>query len=204
MSVQEKRRSGLFVILILMIIFAVLVCLYYLIGHLAQQPESEESSDSIPALTGIDIQQIDTFSYDCNGIYQTFLKTDGQWIYAEDTEMTMDQDMINSMLSSLCDLKYEQIISDKLSSSAEYGFNDPSNTIVLGFQNGTQKILYIGSENPMTGIYYAITEGDEHIYAVSSEVPSIFLPAEQLAASDDSEDISEGGDASDDGDGISD
>lgn len=187
MSIQEKRRSGAFVILILMAIFAVLVCLYYLIGHLAEQSEAEEGENVIPSLSGISSEQIDTFSYEYDGTYQTFLKTDHRWVYAEDTELTLDQDMVESMLSQLCNLKYEKIVSDSLTSSSDYGFGQPSNTIMLGFADGTQKILYIGSENPMTGIYYAITEGDDHIYAISSEVPQIFLSVEQLTVSEETE-----------------
>ena len=188
MSIQEKRRSGAFVILILMAILVVLVCLYYLIGHLAEQSEAGEDENVIPSLSGISSEQIDTFSYVYDGTYKTFLKTDQGWVYAEDTELTLDQDMIDSMLSQLCNLKYEKIVSDSLTSSSDYGFGQPSNTITLGFEDETQKILYIGSENPMTGIYYAITEGDDHIYAISSEVPQIFLSVEQLTVSEETED----------------
>ena len=187
MSIQEKRRSGVFVILILAAIFAALIGLYYLIGYLTDQPETEESESVIPSLSGINSEQIDSFSYEYDGTYQTFLKTDNGWIYADDAEVTLNQDTVEGMLSQLCDLKYEKVIADSLTSSSDYGFGQPTNTIVIGFADETQKILYLGSENPMTGVYYAITEGDDHIYAVSPQVAQIFLPVEQMKVSDETD-----------------
>ena len=200
MSEQEKRRSSLFVLAILMIVFIILVCVYYLIGYLAAQSEEKENENTNPELIDADLGGVDTFSYDVDGARQTFLQSDGEWIYVEDEALTLDQDSVKSMLTSLEGLRSEQVVADTLATSSEYGLGDPSMTITLTFTDGTQKILYIGEQNPMTDVYYASMEGDDHIYTISSEVPKAFLPVSELKEEQEEND---GGDAEADASGTS-
>ena len=104
------------------------------------------------------------------------------------------------MLTSLEGLRSEQVVADTLATSSEYGLDDPSMTITLTFTDGTQKILYIGEQNPMTDVYYASMEGDDHIYTISSEVPQAFLPVSELKEESEEND---GGDAEADASGVS-
>lgn len=206
MSEQEKRRSGLFVLAILMIVFIILVCVYYLIGYLAAQSEEKENENTNPELIDADLDGVDTFSYDVDGARQTFLQSDGEWIYVEDEALTLDQDSVKSMLTSLEGLRSEQVVADTLATSSEYGLGDPSMTITLTFTDGTQKILYIGEQNPMTDVYYASMEGDDHIYTISSEVPKAFLPVSELKEEQEENDgdasgVSGSSDGADDSDG---
>lgn len=185
MSEREKKKSGLLVLVILLIVFAGLVFMYYLIGYLSAQSEEEENDEEGQLLISENLDEVNTFSYDIDGVRQTFLKEDGEWIYAEDTEIKLDQDLVQSMLDGLQDLQSEQIVADSLANSSDYGFDDPYMTITLSFTDGTQTILYIGSQNPMVDVYYLIIEGDDKIYTVSSDVPSIFLSVSDLEEQED-------------------
>ena len=194
MSEGEKRRSGLLVLVILLIVFAGLVFMYYLIGYLSSQSEEEENDGEGRPLISENLNEVNTFSYDLDGTRQTFLKEDGEWIYAEDTEIKLDQDLVQSMLDGLQDLQSEQVVADSLANSSEYGFDDPYMTITLSFADGTQKILYIGSQNPMTDVYYLAIEGEDRIYTVASDVPSAFLPVSQLEkAEEDTDETADAG-----------
>ena len=201
MSEGEKRRSGLLVLEILLIVFAGLVFMYYLIGFLSSQSEEEENDGEGRPLISENLNEVNTFSYDLDGTRQTFLKEDGEWIYAEDTEIKLDQDLVQSMLDGLQDLQSEQVVADSLANSSEYGFDDPYMTITLSFTDGTQTILYIGSQNPMVDVRYLIIEGDDNIYAVSSDVPSVFLSVSDLEEKEDADetaaDTDDAGDTAD-------
>ncbi len=201
MSEGEKRRSGLLVLVILLIVFAGLVFMYYLIGYLSSQSEEEENDGEGRPLISENLNEVNTFSYDLDGTRQTFLKEDGEWIYAEDTEIKLDQDLVQSMLDGLQDLQSEQVVADSLANSSEYGFDDPYMTITLSFTDGTQTILYIGSQNPMVDVRYLIIEGDDNIYAVGSDVPSVFLSVSDLEEKEDADetaaDTDDAGDTAD-------
>ena len=193
MSEREKKRSGLMILLILLIVFAVLVFMYYLIGYLSAQSE-EKNKEEGQLLISEDLDEVNTFSYDLDGTRQTFLKENEEWIYAEDTELKLDQDLVQSMLDGLQNLQSEQIVADSLADSSAYGFDDPYMTITLSFEDGTQKILYIGSQNPMTDVYYLAIEGEDRIYTVASDVPSAFLPVSQLEkAEEDTDETADAG-----------
>ena len=112
MSEREKKKSGLLVLVILLIVFAGLVFMYYLIGYLSAQSEEEENDEEGQLLISENLDEVNTFSYDIDGVRQTFLKEDGEWIYAEDTEIKLDQDLVQSMLDGLQDLQSEQIVAD--------------------------------------------------------------------------------------------
>ena len=75
MSRQERRMSGAFILLLLMLVLAVLIALYFLIGYLNEKSlQQDEDSSLIPEFAGIDLDNMDTFSYDYDGTLQTFLK----------------------------------------------------------------------------------------------------------------------------------
>ena len=106
MSRQEKRMSGVFILLLLMFVFAILIALYFLMGYFNEQAEQKsENSSMIPEFAGIDLKAVDTFSYDYDGALQTFLKSGEDWIYAEDESITLNTAMVDSMLKVLENLK---------------------------------------------------------------------------------------------------
>lgn len=188
MSRQERRMSGAFILLLLMLVLAVLIALYFLIGYLNEKSlQQDEDSSLIPELAGIDLDNVDTFSYDYDGTLQTFLKSGDEWNYAEDESIQLDSDLVDSMLQVLENLSYEKIVDDSLVTSSKYGFDDPEMTITLSLSDGTQKILYIGSQNPMVGQYYAVAEGGSNIYTVDSQIVDAFLPVSELEAEEDTE-----------------
>ena len=186
MSRQEKRMSGVFILLLLMFVFAILIALYFLMGYFNEQAEQKsENSSMIPEFAGIDLEAVDTFSYDYDGALQTFLKSGEDWIYAEDESITLNTAMVDSMLKVLENLQYEKVVADTLVTSSEYGFDQPEMTVTVSLSDGTQKILYIGSKNPMVQQYYAVAEGDDKIYTIDSQVLQAFLPVSDLTEEED-------------------
>ena len=89
------------------------------------------------------------------------------------------------MLKVLENLKYEKVVADSLVTSSEYGFDQPEMTVTVSLSDGTQKILYIGSKNPMVQQYYAVAEGDDKIYTIDSQVLQAFLPVSDLTEEED-------------------
>ena len=136
--------SGVFILLLLMFVFAILIALYFLMGYFNEQAEQKsENSSMIPEFAGIDLKAVDTFSYDYDGALQTFLKSGEDWIYAEDESITLNTAMVDSMLKVLENLKYEKVVADTLVTSSEYGFDQPEMTVTVSLSDGTQKILYM-------------------------------------------------------------
>ncbi len=193
MSKQDKRKSSILLIALLLGVLAVLLVIYFLTNNFSVRYETKDEEDlSISSFADFSTDDVDTFNYDYEDTLQTFTREGEDWIYANDKTIDLDEDLVDSMLSVLTDLECERVVADNLSSTADYGLEDPEMTITLSLSDGTQKILYIGSQNPITSAYYAFVEGEDNIYLLSSNIPQAFVSVTELEAEDaDSEESTE-------------
>ncbi len=185
MTEHKRNKKRLSFFFVLTFVLAGIMCIAYLIdvvGADGGQSDGEDGGNLLDA----DLDSIDTISYDCDGKNQTFLKSGGKWIYAGDHDMMLDQSAVGTMIDAVTNLKYERVIADTLVQSAEYGFEQPTQTLTLNFSDGTQKIIYIEMEDEEDHLCYVIVEGDEKIYEADIETDDIFLPVSQLVKNADS------------------
>lgn len=185
--------------LLLLGVLAVLLVVYFLTNSYSVRYETKDEEDlSIDTFAGFSTDDVETVSYNCEDTLQTFTKEDDEWVYTNDKTIDIDEDLVDSMLSVLSNLECERVVADNLSSTADYGLDDPEMTITLSLSDGTQKILYIGSQNPITSAYYAFVEGEDNIYLLSSDVPQAFVSVSELEATDtDSDDSTTAEESSD-------
>lgn len=179
MSKKEKKQ---FVFTIL----ALVVCVvgYLLIDAYCEDRKEKEEDESkrIEEESRTVVFEMDNtdditgFSYVVDGETITLLKdTDGVWICDNDTSMNVDQSTVNNtMVSNFVYVSSNQVI-ESPEDTAQYGFDDPQNKIVIMKSDGTSCVFTIGAQNEFdTSKYYMMLEGDDNVYVIGSSIPNAF------------------------------
>lgn len=99
----------------------------------------------------------------------------GNWIYSEDTSANLAEDTIESaMLTNLIYVSSDEVI-EKPEDVKQYGFDNPTNKIVISNSDGTTSTFIIGAQNEFdTSKYYMMLEGDDNVYVIDSVIPNAF------------------------------
>ena len=81
------------------------------------------------------------------------------WQITKPIKALGDETIINSLLSSLSNEKYEQVVAPKGADLKPYGLDNPKLSLKITFTDGSLKTLSIGSDGALQGKLYAMTEG---------------------------------------------
>lgn len=103
----------------------------------------------------------------------SFLKNDDTWNYSGDPNFPADADKIENLLSAFSEVSASRVLTD-VSDLAQYGLEEPANTIHLTDSEGGEYVLHIGNLNSSTGDYYAYTSDEKTVYTIDSTIPLDF------------------------------
>ncbi len=155
----------------LAVIFALLLLLYLFLKNRNEKAEDAESS-------GMDVIQMDTssivnFSFKIGDNFAEFSKDGDEWKNQEDSEFPVDQEAVETLLNDLLSFTAERKLED-VDGLSEYGLEEPSNTIRLTDESGTETEILVGSRNQSTGDYYvSLAEAPNTVYVTASDLSSI-------------------------------
>ena len=123
-----------------------------------------------------DSSAISSISYNYDGTELDFsLQSDGEtWQYDSNTDFPLNQSSLSGMNSQLQSLTATRKIKDNLDDLADYGLDQPSNTVAAKDSDGTEFTIYFGNSNDTAGVTYVYTSADENIYTVDSGVADYF------------------------------
>lgn len=129
----------------------------------------EETGEVVADVSKEDIVKL---SYDYEGVTYTFEKVDGTWYYAEDHSQKIMQYLIDNMALMVGPMKADQVI-ENVTDLSQYGLTEPSRTI--SFETADASYTFeVGDYNSASGVYYLHKPSETTVYAVPSEVVSIF------------------------------
>ncbi len=113
-----------------------------------------------------------TFTVDHEQV--SFILKNDVWIKEDDETFPVDEEAILGPLVQLAPLNAVRTL-ENVEDSAEYGINEPQNTITLTDKDGGQTEIVIGATNSGTGDDYIMVNGEESvIYTVSSALRTAF------------------------------
>ena len=155
----------------LAVIFALLLLLYLFLKNRNEKAEEAESS-------GMDVIQMDAssivnFSFKIGDNFAEFSKDVDEWKNQEDSEFPVDQEAVETLLNDLLSFTAKRKLED-VDGLSEYGLEEPSNTIRLTDESGTETEILVGSRNQSTGDYYvSLAEAPNTVYVTASDLSSI-------------------------------
>lgn len=166
-----KKKSKWNRMIYLAVIFVLLLLLYLFLKNRNEKAEEAESS-------GMDVIQMDAssivnFSFKIGDNFAKFSKDGDEWKNQEDSEFPVDQEAVETLLNDLLSFTAERKLED-VDGLSEYGLEDPSNTIRLTDESGTETEILVGSRNQSTGDYYvSLAEAPNTVYVTASDLSSI-------------------------------
>ena len=169
---MKKQKIQMLVIVVILLLCIVA---YFLATRYAKQQEQRDKDSETQGqvnLTVIDPDDVDAFSYIADGTTYSYTKNKDIWTCENDTSLKMDADSIATLLGNLKKITAAEAIDD-YDSIADYGLDQPQNTITVTCGNETTTID-IGDYNEMLQEYYIKISGDDKIYLADSKLKDAF------------------------------
>lgn len=85
----------------------------------------------------------------------------------------LNSSVVNALPAGMATVTAEKIIEESADDLSQYGLADADTKVSVNFDDGTSKVILIGNDTP-SGDIYACFEGENKVYAVDSEVFSVF------------------------------
>lgn len=168
-----QRQKKQFIVMVILLVIGILayLCVRFYNEKQEEKKAAEEEQNKI-VVTDFKSEDMTGFSYQYEGETLEFVKEDGTWYYKGDHGISLDQDLISSLLDSVAELNAETKVSD-YETLADYGLDKPQNTIVLTAQAGTATLL-LGNKNEMLSQYYVKKEAEPDVYLISISLDTVF------------------------------
>ncbi|SFN45242.1 protein of unknown function [Pseudobutyrivibrio sp. UC1225] len=108
---------------------------------------------------------------DSNGIELYFEKINDQWIYTDNTDISLNQSRIDNVLNYLCDIHSIDYIEN--ANGEDYGLNTESKVFSIEDSTGDAIYISIGDKNDKGNIYFAVNYDFSTIYVNSGKIGNI-------------------------------
>lgn len=137
----------------------------------ADTESAEEENPEIISIASADVKSI-KFVIDKKEV--TFEKDGDSWVKSDETGFPVDQDKIDTLVSSLNSIKAERTLKN-VEDASEYELDQPDNTITVTTEDGETTVIQLGMENDSTSQEYIdLNKDSSTVYVVSNSAFSSF------------------------------
>ena len=137
----------------------------------ADTESTEEENPEIISIASADVKSI-KFVIDKKEV--TFEKDGDSWAKSDETAFPVDQDKIDTLVSSLSSIKAERTL-ENVEDASEYELDQPENTITVTTEDGETTVIQLGMENDSTSQEYIdLNKDSSTVYVVSNSTFSSF------------------------------
>ena len=137
----------------------------------ADTESAEEENPEIISIASADVKSI-KFVIDKKEV--TFEKDGDSWVKSDETAFPVDQDKIDTLVSSLNSIKAERTL-ENVEDASEYELDQPENTITVTTEDGETTVIQLGMENDSTSQEYIdLNKDSSTVYVVSNSTFSSF------------------------------
>ena len=137
----------------------------------ADTESAEEENPEIISIASADVKSI-KFVIDKKEV--TFEKDGDSWVKSDETGFPVDQDKIDTLVSSLNSIKAERTL-ENVEDASEYELDQPDNTITVTTEDGETTVIQLGMENDSTSQEYIdLNKDSSTVYVVSNSTFSSF------------------------------
>lgn len=137
----------------------------------ADTESAEEENPEIISIASADVKSI-KLVIDKKEV--TFEKDGDSWVKSDETAFPVDQDKIDTLVSSLNSIKAERTL-ENVEDASEYELDQPDNTITVTTEDGETTVIQLGMENDSTSQEYIdLNKDSSTVYVVSNSTFSSF------------------------------
>lgn len=138
-----------------------------------EEPDLSASGGQF-VLSDIDQTTVMGLSYTMGGQDFNFKYSAYGWQLADNTEMPLDQDVMEEMVSSLCNVTSDRKLETGRESFSEYGLDPAFVRVTLTDSKGESYTYNIGDKHEVSAKFYFNVEGTDEIYTVPTLVGRSF------------------------------
>ena len=136
--------------------------------------ESESTEDENPEIISIASADVKSIKFVIDKKEVTFEKDGDSWVKSDETAFPVDQDKIDTLVSSLNSIKAERTL-ENVEDASEYELDEPENTITVTTEDGGTTVIQLGMENDSTSQEYIdLNKDSSTVYVVSNSTFSSF------------------------------
>jgi hypothetical protein len=158
-------------LLIAVIVLAVLGGLVYWSDKAKKEEEKKGSSDS-PKILSIPENQVTQVEIRRKDGKNTTIRKSDKWQITAPETLAVDQDVVNSMLSTFASLNADRLVEESAPDLAVFGLSSPSLEVTVTQSDGKSSKLLIGDETATGGGFFAKLANESKIYTIASYAKS--------------------------------
>lgn len=167
---QSKLRN----LILLVLLMAALISVYYVIRQNNQKNQEIENADVSEKVLPLEQSDVVFVQFVLEGQQVTFVKDDDLWKLSGDDSFVVNAGAVESAILTVTDMASERTL-EEVADLEEYGLDKPVQTVVLKSQEDIRFDIYFGSSNETTGNDYVCLGSDKTtVYTVSSGVAQTF------------------------------
>ena len=179
---MKKYKS----MIILLAVFVAFFVLYFVMGKINDYQASKDVEETIMVT---DFDSLVSLEYTDGETTMSFAKVDGVWTCADNEEITLDSDSVESIANVLAQVEAVRVL-EGAGELSEYGLETPAYTITMENESGTTMTLYIG--DAVDENYYVTTNDKVVVYTIgSSAVTNLEFDITALEAEEEEEETTE-------------
>ena len=143
-------------------------------AYVTSQDAAEAEKEENPEILSIASDDVKSIKFVIDKKEVTFEKDGDSWIKSDETDFPLDQDKVETLISSLNSVTAERTL-ENVENAAEYELDQPENTITVTTQDGETTVIQLGMENSSTSQEYIdLNDDSSTVYVVSNSVFSSF------------------------------
>lgn len=132
--------------------------------------ESDTVEDTYESVFTLETDSVNAFSWTYNGETAAFTKTDGEWSYDGDAEFPVNENSVETLLSSLSDIVAYKTI-ENAKDTDQYGLTEPACTISVSADS--DYVIKLGNLSAIDSELY-VSIGDGNVYLTDSSLLDTF------------------------------
>jgi Domain of unknown function (DUF4340) len=130
------------------------------IPHEKKAREAEQNADRLFKFESADVDTVE-LRYP-NAEIELRKAKDGNWSLAKPLQTEADQREVQSLISTIADIRYNRVVEEQAGNLDEFGLTHPNADIKLTLPDGMQEIK-IGDNGPLSGTIYLQKGGDPRV-----------------------------------------
>jgi hypothetical protein len=90
------------------------------------------------------------------------------WKITAPVAYPVDRDALTALVAAVATVASDKVVDDKAADLNQYGLAEPALAVTVRLKDGKSKKIAIGDSTAIGSAYYAVAQGDSHVYTVAS------------------------------------
>ncbi len=171
-----KKKNLILLGIIVVLLVGALLCVNFLLKE-EEEPKTDLNSlsSSSVEIFKVDEDNVSEIHAEVSGEMFSFVRNGENWQLNGFPDVKLKQASVNSLLSNLATVTGEKKITDSADDVSVYGLSEPQASYTLVLNDGGQKTLLLGNQDPVSQSYYFKMSDETAVYMVYSTRGSSLL-----------------------------